>query len=136
MLMLENGATFTVDCYYNIPDAAALNRLEIYGTRGSILAEGTLGQSNLGKVQVIKSDQGAYDPLQQREPVVKTDNFSACGHGRTPYQGVVEAFAGHILDGTPVKENSLQDGMHILGVALAAYQSSQERRAILIDKAA
>jgi len=77
MLILKNGATFTVDCYYNIPDAAAKNRLEIYGTKGSILAEGTLGQSNLGKVEVIISDQGAYDAKQDRPLEVATKKLAA-----------------------------------------------------------
>jgi predicted dehydrogenase len=43
ILRFSNGAHGIVDNYFNVPDAASLNRLEIYGTRGSILAEGTIG---------------------------------------------------------------------------------------------
>ena len=48
-----------------------------YGTKGSILAEGTLGQSNLGKVEVIISDQGAYDAKQDRPLEVATKKLAA-----------------------------------------------------------
>ena len=40
MLVMDSGATFTVDCYDNVPDASSRNRLELYGSGGSLLAEG------------------------------------------------------------------------------------------------
>ena len=39
-----------VEAFFNIPDAAAVNALEIYGTRGAVLARGTLGQTGGGSL--------------------------------------------------------------------------------------
>lgn len=43
LLKMNNGAHAYVDVNFNIPDSAAQSRLEIYGTKGSIIADGTLG---------------------------------------------------------------------------------------------
>jgi len=133
MVMLENGATFTVDCHYNIPDAGAKNRLEVYGTGGSILAEGTLGQAETGSVDIIISDQAHYDAQQARKVEVATRQMVANEGDRAPYTGVAEHFADCALNNRPVQENTLQHGLHILQVALAAYKSSEERRVVAVD---
>ena len=46
LLEFESGARGMVDCLFNVPDISSLNRLELYGSLGSILAEGTIGQEN------------------------------------------------------------------------------------------
>ena len=46
LLEFKSGAQGTVDCFYCIPDEASRTRLEIYGSQGAILTEGTIGQSD------------------------------------------------------------------------------------------
>ena len=50
---LQSGAQATVDCFFCIPDEASRTRLEIYGSAGAVLAEGTIGQSSGGKVEAL-----------------------------------------------------------------------------------
>ncbi len=47
-LKFENGAMATVDTYFCIPDNSSKNILELYGSMGSILAKGTIGQGDSG----------------------------------------------------------------------------------------
>ena len=53
LLELQSGAQATVDCFFCIPDEASRTRLEIYGSAGAVLAEGTIGQSSGGKVEAL-----------------------------------------------------------------------------------
>ena len=76
LVKLESGAQATVDCFFCIPDEASRTRLEIYGSQGTVLAEGTIGQSEAGKVEVMLGLGGAgYDAVQSKDVVRK---FSGC----------------------------------------------------------
>lgn len=46
-----------IDVNFNIPDDAAVSKLEIYGTKGTLIAEGTLGQTESGKLKYIYSSR-------------------------------------------------------------------------------
>ena len=48
-LMFKSGAMGTVDTYFCIPDNSSKNILELYGSKGSILAKGTIGQGSCGR---------------------------------------------------------------------------------------
>ena len=50
VLGMSNGALFTVEANFNIPDTIGGCRFEIYGTKGSITAEGTIGQTETGTI--------------------------------------------------------------------------------------
>jgi len=68
LLEFTSGAKGVVDCLFNVPDASSLNRLEIYGSQGSILAEGTIGQGMAGNmIARLESGAGAYAAAQDRE---------------------------------------------------------------------
>ena len=56
LVKMENGAHLFVEANFNIPDQSAPTRLEVYGTKGSMVAEGTLLDSTSGKVQIILAD--------------------------------------------------------------------------------
>ena len=122
LLQMASGATFTVDCYYNVPDASVRNRLELYGTEGSLLAEGTIGQDPGGTMRYFPAEQGDYAARQERDlgggiPVeVKP---------RSPYLGEVSYFSRSILDDAEIDMNTGEEGKHVLGVALAAYRSAE-----------
>jgi len=68
MLFFENGTLATVDTFFCIPDASSKNVLELYGSQGSILAKGTIGQGPAGEMVAFVEDQGKdYDAQQTRE---------------------------------------------------------------------
>lgn len=126
---LDNGANCYVDAYFNIPDAAAKCKLEIYGTRGSILAEGTISQAEGGKVEVVLSnDNLGYDAQQNRvdvEPVrldVELGNM---------YAKEIESFSKSILNGSKV-EVPIDDALQVQRVVEAAYESSRTGKFITI----
>jgi predicted dehydrogenase len=62
MLHFASGAMATVDAsFFCIPDASSRNVLELYGSRGSILGQNTIGQAAQGKMQAILETGGAID---------------------------------------------------------------------------
>ncbi|MBQ9833431.1 MAG: hypothetical protein IJO48_06850, partial [Clostridia bacterium] len=70
----ENGILGHIDVNFNIPDDCSSSKLEIYGTKGSIYAEGTLGQEEVGKLRCICSSQHNYE-AQQIRMISKPQNF-------------------------------------------------------------
>src|SRR5512133_765749 len=66
-VMFENGAIGTVDTYFCIPDDSSKNILELYGSNGSIMAKGTIGQGTAGEmIAYLQNGTGAYDAEQSR----------------------------------------------------------------------
>ena len=120
MVQLENGANAYIDAYFNIPDAAAKGRLEIYGTKGSILAEGTIGQVEGGKTDVVLSDDTlAYDAKQDRVDVKSLELVVEFGN---MYTKEIESFSNSILTGAPV-EVPAEDGIQVQNVVEKSYES-------------
>mgnify|MGYP000070600834 CR=1 FL=1 len=121
-----------VDNFFNIPDAAAQNRLEIYGTKGCILADGTIGQESTGKLKVyIQEKERGYEAAQKREAVgMKIEEITP-----TPinmYQAEVEHFIKCIReDLEPI--NSGYEAIKNLKVILAAYESSKTGKKVKIE---
>lgn len=124
LLRFESGAHAVVDAFFNVPDAAGQDKLEIYGNKGSIQAEGTIGQVPGGKmVAYVSDDCGKYDPQQSKNSL----NVAAKGIDYMPvnmYAAELDYLSDCIESGTPPSINSGEDGLHILKVAQAAYQSS------------
>ena len=122
LIEFESGAKGIVDCLFNVPDNSSLNRLELYGSKGSILAEGTIGQGEAGSMKA-RLDQSNTDYAAQQER-------SADGGiviSPTPvnmYRAEVEAFSQAVLDDTepPI---SGQDGLHSQIVLAACYESAR-----------
>ena len=68
-LQFANGALGMVDTFFCMPDEASQNRLELYGSLGSILAKGTIGQGAAGEmIAFLKQGAGGYDAQQARAP--------------------------------------------------------------------
>jgi predicted dehydrogenase len=67
MLQFENGAIGIVDTFFCIPDESSRNVLELYGSNGSILARGTIGQGDRGEMTAcLKEGASGYDAQQAR----------------------------------------------------------------------
>lgn len=71
----ESGVLGHIDVNFNIPDSASVSKMEIYGTKGYIICNGTLGQEEVGKLSYLYSPQGDYVAQQSRE-INKPVNYS------------------------------------------------------------
>jgi len=128
LLEFSDGAFGYVDTCFNIPDNAAQGRLEIYGTKGSILAAGTIGQAEGGDFKLILSDADGYDAAQNRDDdsgIVVDVVFG------NMYTKEIESFGDSILSGTPVAV-SAQDALQVQRILESAYRSSKEGKFISI----
>lgn len=126
---MDNGANAYVDANFNIPDAAARCRLEIYGTGGSMLAEGTIGQVEGGKLDVVLSDPSlGYDAKQDRVDVSPVDIKVELGN---IYAKEIESFSNSILNSTNI-EVPIEDALQVQRVIEAAYESADKSSFILL----
>jgi predicted dehydrogenase len=121
LMEMSNGAYSYVDANFNIPDAAARCKLEIYGTKGSLLAEGTIGQVEGGKLEaLISDDKLGYDSQQERVDVGHKEISVVFGN---IYTKEVESFGESILNGRDV-EIGIEEAIQVQRVVDAAYISS------------
>ena len=98
LMRMANGAIAYVDSNFNIPDAAAKCKLEFYGTKGSIFAEGTISQVEGGEVEILSSgDDLAYDASQNRDAIEPLKIDVELGN---MYTKEIEAFGNAILENT------------------------------------
>ncbi|HQH69773.1 MAG TPA: Gfo/Idh/MocA family oxidoreductase [Candidatus Hydrogenedentes bacterium] len=122
ILEFENGAKGMVDNLFNVPDSSSKNRLELYGSRGSILAEGTIGQGEIGEMTAyLESGDTGYEAKQART--------GGSGIAITPdplnmYRAEVEAFARAVVSDRepPV---SAEDGLWSQRVLAACYEAAK-----------
>ena len=122
LLRFSNGAMGYVDSHFNIPDAAAEGRLEIYGTLGSLLCSGTIGQEEGGRAVLTCAEDVGYQAAQTR-----ADETGARELPLFPgnlYQKQIESFGRSVLDGAPV-EVPAADAVQIQRVVEAAYASGK-----------
>ena len=105
----KTGIIGHIDVNFNIPDNCAASKLEIYGTEGSIFAEGTLAQEEGGKLKYIYSPQGAYE-AQQNRVVTKAKNYYG-KHGNI-YTKQFKVFADLVAAGKTDYSNAEQ-ALHI-----------------------
>ena len=123
LFKLENGTVCYVDSHFNVPDEAAKCHLEVYGTRGSIIAEKTLGQNDEGKVEIYSSNGGGYDAAQTRNDVEAKTLEVEFGN---MYTREIESFSNSILNDAPI-EVPIEIGLHIQQVTNAAYRSAENK---------
>lgn len=127
LLRFENGAVGIVDNQFNVPDASLENRLEVYGSRGSVFAQGTTGQLSTGEMiaRLEKKEKG-YEAAQKRgEGKARKITLNPTNM----YQSKIEEFSKCIMEDT---EPSLrgEDGLRNLRIILAAYESAREKKAV------
>jgi predicted dehydrogenase len=130
LLLFENGALATVDTFFCIPDNSSKNILELYGSRGSIIAKGTIGQGASGEmIAFLEEDYSGYDAQQARNT----------GEGLvinpTPvntYLAEIEEFSCAILEKREPVNNSLL-GLKSQIVLEACYQSAKTGKAVRVN---
>lgn len=132
LLEFQSGAMATVDTFFCIPDRSSTNRLELYGSRGSILAEGTIGQSEKGTMTAfLEEASNGYDAGQ-------TSRADSAGLSIDPppvntYRAQIEEFSAAILDERPsLLECSI--GLRSQQILSACYASARAGKAIELNE--
>ncbi|MBI3947030.1 MAG: Gfo/Idh/MocA family oxidoreductase [Armatimonadetes bacterium] len=125
LLRFEGGTHGFVDAFFCVPDASVLSRLEVYGSRGSILAEGTIGQGSGGTmVAYLEEGDKGYDADQTREAAdVKPQPITA--EPVNPYTAEIEYLSRCIEEKRAPEINTLEEGLRTLVIAEAAYRSAR-----------
>lgn len=127
LLEFASGAHATVDTFFCIPDEASKTRLEIYGSHGSILAEGTIGQSSAGTLEgIFGLGEAGYDAAQNKDVARK---FEAIDFPKiNPYTAELDYFADRIRQGRAPALNDGANGLHIMRITELAYKSARTGR--------
>jgi len=127
VLELKSGTHATVDCFFCVPDESTRTRLEIYGSRGSILTEGTIGQSTGGTMEgIFGLGAGGYDAKQSKDVVRKFRNIPF--KKINPYTAECEYFADCILKKRQPEINGWKNALHITEVTEKAYASYRQKK--------
>lgn len=129
LLVFENGALGTVDAFFCIPDNSSKNALELYGSEGSIIAQGTVGQEATGTMRAYldQTDQG-YNAQQQRAAAAGTP---IAPRPVNTYLREIEEFSQAVLDGSKPANNG-ELGLQSQKVLAACYASARSGRSVEI----
>jgi predicted dehydrogenase len=129
LLRFKNGALATVDTFFCIRDRSSKNRLELYGSRGSILAQDTIGQGDGGEMTAFLEDGGkAYDAKQARN---QAGGMVIAPKPVNTYRAEIEEFSQALLDGRETKESALR-GLRSQIILEACYRSAKCGKAVRI----
>lgn len=132
VVRFDNGAHGIIDNYFNIPDAAARNALEVYGTKGAVIARGTIGQDPTGEMYSILQDQETgYDAAQVRDTEPRSEKYALQGIGL--YGQMMTVFSECILQGKEPAA-SFANGRHSVQVIDAMYRAARERRVVRVGE--
>ena len=127
MLQFKNGAMGTVDTFFCIPDNASKNVLELYGSKGSIIAKGTIGQGSEGEMLAyLESDAAGYDATQNRS---SSEATAIRPPANNTYKAEIEEFSQAILEKRK-PSNDAQTGMQSQKVLAACYKSAQSGKMV------
>jgi predicted dehydrogenase len=128
LLRFGSGAVGVVDNLFNVPDAAARNALEVYGSQGSVVAFGTIGQDSTGSLTAVLEGPGKdYDAAQ-----VRTGGAQAITI--TPpvvnmYRAHIEAFCAAVEAGQDPPITG-EDGLWSHRVIEACYEAARTGRTV------
>lgn len=129
-LFFENGALATVDTFFCIPDDSSKNILELYGSVGSILAKGTIGQGSGGEmIAYLADDSEGYDASQSRN---SSGGISIDPVPVNTYKAEIDEFSRSILE-KRLPENSAGIGLQNQKIITACYESARTQKAVTIE---
>ena len=119
-MRMNQGAHAYVDVSFNIPEQAAIPRVEIYGTKGSMIAENTCQQETGGTVKVtLLKETGGSD----------AEAFFLDPAEGNLYTREIESFSRAIAADTAF-EAPIEDALAVQNVIDAAYRSSECGRSV------
>jgi predicted dehydrogenase len=120
-LKFRSGALATVDTFFCIPDNSSKNVLELYGSKGSILAKGTIGQGDSGEMMAfLEEDTGGYDAQQSRE---ESDALAIDPAPQNTYLSEIVEFSNALLENREPLNNAAI-GLQSQKVLEACYRSA------------
>jgi predicted dehydrogenase len=127
MLFFENGALAIVDTFFCIPDNSSKNALELYGSKGSILARGTIGQGPAGEMVAFLEQEGQdYDAQQAR---TAAQGMIIAPEPVNTYQAEIEEFSQAIVeDREPLIGAEL--GLRNQKILAACYESARSGKVV------
>jgi predicted dehydrogenase len=127
MLEFANGALGTVDTFFCVQDNSSKNALELYGSKGGLLATGTIGQGLAGDMTAyLEAETAGYDAQQLR---ASGGGLKIAPEPRNMYRAEIEDFSQALLDGTP-NPLSAEIGLHSQKLVAACYESARTGRAV------
>jgi predicted dehydrogenase len=131
LLEFKSGAHGSVDCFFCIPDEASRTRLEIYGSKGAVFTEGTIGQSTGGKMEAILDlGEAGYDAAQDKDVARK---FQRVPFDKiNPYTAECSHFADCILAGRAPEINGPKNALHIMDLVEKAYGSYKNKSIVTV----
>lgn len=122
MLFFKSGALATVDAFFCIPDNSSKNVLELYGSKGSILALGTIGQGDAGVMKAfLEKDVKDYDAAQDRD--VDEGEFIKPKPVNT-YKAEIEEFSQAVIERRR-PSNDANLGLENQRIVAASYESAK-----------
>lgn len=129
LLKFRNGAQGFVDNYFNVPDGASHNLLEIYGTRGAVVARRTIGQDPGGELEYyFEMENKHYDARQIRGK----EGWQKLYLEEQPlYAQEVDDFSRWLIEGGSFSL-SYEAGLRNMRVVEAIYQSCLEKKVVQI----
>ncbi len=113
------GVLGTIRVHFNVPDAASLSVVDIYGTDGCLNAKGTLSQEDVGALVHTYAPQGAYEAQQTREQTQTVTEW--CADGNNLYTEQVAAFRQEVESGSPTYEGATR-AAHIQALVESIYK--------------
>jgi len=120
-LFFENGALAVVDTFFCIPDNSSKNVLELYGSRGSILAKNTIGQGDRGEmIAYLEEEDAGYNAQQER---AEGGGIVIAPEPVNTYCAEIEEFSRAILEGSE-PSNHAGLGLQSQKVLAACYRSA------------
>jgi len=126
-LLFENGAIGIVDTFFCIPDEASKNVLELYGSRGGILASGTVGQASAGTMNAyLKGNSRGYQAQQSER---SDSGISINPEPVNIYRAEIEEFSQALLEGRKPPVGG-QAGIRSQQIISACYRSAREQRTV------
>ena len=127
LLEFENGAMGTVDAFFCIPDESSKNVLELYGSKGSILAKGTVGQGEKGEMAAfLKEEDTGYAASQER---AAGEGLRIAPEPVNMYRAEIEAFSQAVLEHRPVPVDG-EAGLRSQKILTACYESARTGKAL------
>ncbi|MDF2668828.1 MAG: oxidoreductase, glucose--fructoseoxidoreductase [Paenibacillus sp.] len=132
ILQLDGNIFGYVDSNYNIPGSTAKCKLEFYGTKGSMVAKGTIGQLETGVLEVswLTDEGGISDAAAGSGP--SEDMPQLLQPPGDLYTRQIESFSHSVLSGSPI-EIEIEEAIYVQKIAEAAYASSSSGMSVTLN---
>jgi predicted dehydrogenase len=129
-LKFANGALGVVDAFFCMTDEGTQNRLELYGSLGSILARDTIGQGDRGEMTATLGGGAPGYEAQQARP--GGGGFAIDPPPVNTYRAEIEEFSRALIEGRePSHSGAL--GLQSQRVLAACYESAKTARVIQLN---